>query len=154
MAPLDENPNCLSTHASFRLVGDRLATAEVIRLTGVAPSFAADKGSVRPPKGSRGRAITQGTGVWSLGSKGSLDSTSVERHLLWLLDRLEPTRDALLAAAAKYAASADFFCYWLSATGHGGPEVSAPTLERIASFNASLGFDYYGPYDDSVGVSS
>ncbi len=59
-----------------------------------------------------------------------------------------------LGAATELAATADFFCYWLSATGHGGPEVSAPMLERIASFNASLGFDYYGPYDDSVGVSS
>jgi hypothetical protein len=44
---------------------------------------------------------------------------------------------------------ADFFCYWLSATGHGGPELSAGTLGRIAALGASLGFDFYGPFDDA-----
>jgi hypothetical protein len=53
----------------------------------------------------------------------------------------------LLAAAETYGAAADFFCFWLSATGHGGPEVSPGTLARIVRFNASLGFDCYGSDD-------
>jgi len=63
--------------------------------------------------------------------------------LLWLLDLIEPAREAILATAQQYGADADFSVGWFSATGQGGPDISAPTLERIASFNAYLGFDIY-----------
>jgi hypothetical protein len=153
VSSLDENPNCRSTHASFRLIGDRLVTAEVTRETGIAPTFASDKGTARPSTREGRQTITQRTGVWSLSSEGRLASTSLERHLIWLLDRIEPGRDPLRAAAEKYGATADFFCYWLSATGSGGPEVSPGTLARIAGLNASLGFDCYDSEHAFLGVS-
>ena len=149
IAPLDENPNCRITHVSLRLIGDHLPTAEVTARTGLEPTFAADKGAARPagPR-SRSSVYTQPSGVWYVSSEGHVDSTSLERHLIWLLDRIEPARQALLAVAAEHGARVDFFVYWVSASGEGGPEITAPSLERIASLNASLGFDIYDESDD------
>lgn len=38
---------------------------------------------------------------------------------------------------------ADVFCYWVSATGTGGPEFSPEVLERLARNRLTLGFDIY-----------
>jgi hypothetical protein len=156
MSSLDENPNCRSTWATFRLLGDRLITDEVTRRTGIEPTFASDKGALRSTgRKKKSKTITQRTGAWYLSSEGQLQTTSVERHLIWLLDQIEPARETFLEIAETHDAIADFFCYWLSASGHGGPEVSAGALARISRLNATLGFDFYGPYDDTpLGVSS
>jgi len=62
--------------------------------------------------------------------------------------RSSPAKEELLAVAREQSLTADFFCYWVSATGHGGPEIGADTLRRISELGASLGFDQYGPWDD------
>jgi hypothetical protein len=72
----------------------------------------------------------------------------VERHLTYVLEKVEPAKEELLAVVREQGLTADFFCYWVSATGHGGPEVGADTLRRISELGASLGFDLYGPWDD------
>jgi hypothetical protein len=55
----------------------------------------------------------------------------------------------LKALRREHELRGDFFCYWLSASGHGGPEVSPTTLARIAALDLSLGIDFYGPLEDS-----
>jgi hypothetical protein len=148
MTVAGENPNCAATYASFRLAGDGLVTAEVTRQVGLEPDFAAEKGEVRGRVPAGG--VRQPTGVWSISSERRLHTTNIERHLICLLDILETQRPAVLAVAEQQGLEADFFCYWVSATGHGGPELSAETLTRIAVLNASLGFDFY---DGSSGSS-
>jgi hypothetical protein len=141
MAPLDESPNCELTYASFRLAGDGLVAAEVTTRLGIVPRFAADRWSsiAGVPAGR------QRTGVWILSSDDQIASTSVERHLVYLLAALEPRADTLRALRAEQDLDAGIWCYWRSATGHGGPEVSPSTLARIAALDTWLGFDFYGP---------
>jgi hypothetical protein len=79
-----------------------------------------------------GTVRRQRTGVWSLSTENIVRSTSLERHLIHVLDALEPAASALHALLSAVGIRADFFCCWLSATGHGGPEGSAETLGRIA----------------------
>jgi hypothetical protein len=131
---------------SFRLGGDRLAPEAVERATGLVADFAAAKGDVR--RSSTAREIRQRTGVWLVTSEGRVESTSVERHLIYVLEKVEPAKEELLAVAREQGLTADFFCYCVSATGHGGPEIGADTLRRISELGASLGFDLYGPWDD------
>jgi hypothetical protein len=38
---------------------------------------------------------------------------------------------------------ADILCYWVSATGNGGPEFSPEVLARLARLQLRLGFDIY-----------
>jgi hypothetical protein len=57
----------------------------------------------------------------------------------------------LHAVIQEQGLRADFYCYWVSATGQGGPEVSPETLARIAALGASLGFEFHGPWGDDDG---
>jgi hypothetical protein len=144
---LDENPNCARTHASFRLAGSELIVADVTRRLGLKPQFTAEKGELRSAR--RGEPIRQPTGIWSISSENALETTSIERHLRFLLSELEPVSEALAEVVESQGLDADFFCYWLSATGHGGPEVTPETLRQIADLRAVLGFDFYGPFPES-----
>jgi hypothetical protein len=140
---LDENPNCDRTYASFRLVGDSLDPNAATRALKLQPTLARAKGqellsnSGRPPRRQR-------TAVWLLSTDDVIKSTSLERHLRHLLDALEPSAWAIRSLLSEETVRADFFCYWVSATGHGGPQASPGTLSRIGALNASLGFDFYG----------
>ena len=118
-SPLDENPNCEEAHATFRLVGDELRVEEVTRRLGIDPDFEAARDQIRRSR-LRRRAIRERTGVWYVSTDGKLSTTSAERHLLWLLELIEPAGDELRALCEEQGLSADFGCYWVSATGHGG----------------------------------
>lgn len=146
MSSLEENPKCARTYASFRLVGDALDPVEVDRRIGVKSDLARSKGEVVTYP--TGRQFAQRTGVWLISSDDLITTTSIERHLILLLDILEPRRSDLLSLVEKYAVKADFFCLWKSTDGDGGPEVSPATLARIAHLGASLGFDFYPPSAD------
>lgn len=144
MTSLDENPNCSRTHATFRLSGDTLNPDDVTAALALTPTQAIAKDQ-EVPAGPKGKVRRQRTGIWLLGTEEKLESTSLERHLIYLLDAIDPAARALDALRTQHGLRADFFCYWLSATGHGGPEVSPATLARIAA----LGIDFYGPFKDS-----
>jgi Domain of unknown function (DUF4279) len=135
MTALDENPNCARTHATFRLTGDSLDPDEISAALGI-------------PAGREGTIRRQRTRVWLLASEHTVESTSLERHLIHLLDAIEPAAATVGTLRREYDLRADFFCYWLSATGHGGPELSPDTLRRIAELDAVLGIDFYGPAAD------
>jgi hypothetical protein len=135
MTALDENPNCARTHATFRLTGDSLDPDEISAALGI-------------PAGRGGTIRRQRTRVWLLASEHTVESTSLERHLIHLLDAIEPAAATVDTLRREYDLRADFFCYWLSATGHGGPELSPDTLRRIAELDAVLGIDFYGPTAD------
>jgi hypothetical protein len=117
--------------------------------TGLVGDFGAEKGHLHVS--SSGRTVTQRTGVWSVTTEQRVESTSIERHLVFLLEQLEPVGSELLALAEEQGLAADFFCYWVSADGDGGPIVSPTTLKRIGAMRATLGFDFYGPFLEAEG---
>jgi ABC-type transporter Mla subunit MlaD len=136
-----ENPNCAETFASLRLYGDALVPAEVSRLLHLEPADAAAKGDRMVS--SSGKPRIASTARWILTTQGTLDSTDLEAHVLWLLDRLEAAR--VMPLTLPGVSRADVSCYWASATGNGGPDFSPETLARLAQLNLRLGFDLYFP---------
>jgi hypothetical protein len=143
MSALDENPNCEATHATFRLSGDSLDPREVEEALGLRGDFGAAKGEIRRAGRAVHRTVRQPTGVWYLTTDGRLGGTSVERHLLYLLERIEPVGEKLAQLIQSSSLTADFYCYWVSATGQGGPVVSSETLGRIAVLSAELSFEFH-----------
>jgi Domain of unknown function (DUF4279) len=110
---------------------------------GLTPTRTFAKGQ-EVPVGRKGKTTRrQRTGVWLLGTEDRVESTSLERHLIHLLDAVEHATPALARLRAQRGLTVDFFCFWESATGHGGPEVSPDTLARIAALDAALGIDFY-----------
>lgn len=133
------NPNCAETFASLRLYGDALVPDEVTRLLHVEPTDRASKGAQLVA--SSGKTRTAPTGRWILESRGHVDSIDLEQHITWLLDQMESA--GITPAAIPGVSKADVFCYWLSATGQGGPELSPELLGRLAKLRLTLGLDIY-----------
>ncbi len=88
------------------------------------------------------------TGIWAITSEHNMQSTRLERHLEYLLEYLEPASLYIQELMNAPNIEIDFLCYWLSATGHGGPVISSPMLAKISALCNILGFDYYGPYEE------
>jgi Domain of unknown function (DUF4279) len=137
---LRENPNCEITNATFRLMGDLIHPDELTVLLGIQPSFSHAKGDTLE---SRAGLLKHRTGIWALESEDKLETTNLEKHLIFLLDKIEPVGAIILELITKYSLLVDFHCYWISATGQGGPLISPATLMRVANLNAYLDFEIH-----------
>jgi hypothetical protein len=135
----EDNPNCADTFASLRLFGDELQPDQVTSLLGVGPTDSAPKGLV--VVSSTGKERRAPTGRWVLSSEGQVASRDLQQHIEWLLKHLNGYHGSLLELPG--VRSADVFCYWLSATGNGGPELSPEVLRWLAARGLTLGFDLY-----------
>jgi hypothetical protein len=133
------NPNCAECFASLRLYGDALIPEGITRLFRIEPSDSAVKGEVS--KSPSGKSRQAPTGRWILGTAEKLNSTSLEKHIEWILDRLASID--LKAEDLPGVESADIFCYWNSANGHGGPEFSPQLMGRLAQNGLTLSLDIY-----------
>jgi hypothetical protein len=134
---------------SFRMGGERCNPDEITKLTGLQPSLAHRTGDDRV---SGGRVINQyREGIWCLDSDPaiSVSGTTVEEHLIYLLDQLDPSRVELTRVARERDLRVDFFCGYFMEQSNSGWDISAETLARIAALGASLGFDVYGPPEDT-----
>jgi hypothetical protein len=138
-APRVGNPNCAETFASLRFYGDALEPEEISRRLALEPTDRACRGD--QATSPSGKIRTAPTGRWILETQGQVDSTDLEQHVAWLLDRLEVT--GIVPTTLPGVSQADVFCYWVSATGNGGPEFSPQTLARLARLQLTLGFDIY-----------
>ncbi|HTR52483.1 MAG TPA: DUF4279 domain-containing protein [Kofleriaceae bacterium] len=129
----DEYKTCRATYATLRIYG--LAPDEVTRSVGLTPTVSIRPGELRHGAPARHHA-------WLLTSKEAVDSKDLRRHLDWILDQLAGRRTALRDLVDR-GARIDIFCYWLSASGHGGPTVSTIQTKKLAELEIELSFDIY-----------
>ena len=140
-----ENPNCVETHATFRVTGDQLDPAAVTRMLGIEPSFGRRKGDVY---GGPTRPIKSPTGVWALESAAAVSSRILDDHLRYLLGRVGEPTPTFGRYIGEHGLKMDLFCFWMSATGQGGPAVSSEILKQIVKLGAALDFDIYFADED------
>jgi len=132
----DNYPTCAATYATLRIYRDDLDPDEISRRLNVAPSESQKKGEPLRP----GRAAP--VGGWFLSSKGRVESKDVRRHVVWVLDQLAARGDELLRLRGE-GYKVDVSCYWLSAGGHGGPELDHEIMARLVSMGLDIWFDVY-----------
>ena len=133
----DEYATCKATFATFRLYHPDLDAGAITAKLGVQPTRTQLRG-VAPRDGGRVAV----TGGWFLSSEESVSSRDVRRHLDWVLDQLTPVAHELAALqAAGY--EADVSCYWLSASGHGGPGIRPSAAAKLVSLGLEVWFDVY-----------
>ena len=132
----DDYPTCEETYASLRIYGDHLKPDEISLRLGLVPSDSQQKGDLTQLKKSAS------VGGWFMSSQGHVESRDVQRHILWILDQLID-REALLKALQDEGYEMDVFCFWASAHGHGGPELSPEIMQRLSSMSLKIGFDVY-----------
>jgi hypothetical protein len=116
-----------------------LVPEEIGRLLGLQATESAPKGSrtVSPS----GKIRVAPTGRWILETRGHVSSTEAERHVKWLLDQLDAT--GLVPVNIPGVFRSIMSCFWVSATGNGGPQFSPEVLGRLAKYHLVLGLDIY-----------
>lgn len=146
---LRENDNCEKTSASFRIAGEGLNPDSITRRLGTEPSYCHSAGHTKTLR--NGMVVRYRSGIWILDSEGKLSSTSLERHLLFLLGLIEEKSPEIVPFVASPSYRVDFLCCWMSATGHGGPVLSGSILKRLAPLCNEVNFDLYGIGDIQLG---
>jgi hypothetical protein len=137
----DGNPSCRETFATFRVAHESLAPESITRDLGLEPSAAHRKGDLMYPKNPASDHRHR-SGQWSLSTNGRVESRDLRRHVVWLLDRLEPKRAALVRLQCD-GFRIDIFCFWCSAAGQGGPMLDPNQMGRLASLALPIVFDVY-----------
>jgi len=131
----DNYPTCEQTYATLRILHDELDPEHVSKTLNLVPSKTQRKGEAS----SSHRVVIGG---WFLSSKDHVASKDVRRHIAWLLDQLEDHKSNLLSLQER-GYRMDIFCFWKSASGHGGPELDHELMQRLVAFRLNVGFDVY-----------
>lgn len=139
----DSYATCNRTWAHFRVFGDAVDPDYVTELLALTPRNAWHKGDPQPrpylPPVAR-------TGMWSISTKGVLDSRDLRRHLDHIADQLDGKRDALQALRDR-GWKLDVMCFW-EAANSGGPTLSPHQMCRFANLGLDVWIDFY-PSPDS-----
>jgi hypothetical protein len=132
----DDYPTCKATYATLRIYHDELEPDIVTSRLVLAPSESQKKGKKLGP--NRMAPV----GGWFLSSQDHVISKDVRRHVAWLLDQVAGREDQFLKLQDE-GYKTDIFCYWRSASGHGGPELDPELMQRLVSLRLIIGFDVY-----------
>lgn len=133
-APYDDAyPSCEGTCATLRIFPRALDPDEVTKRLGVEPT--ATQREVARPGAAPARLH-----AWLLSSEGQVDSRDLRRHLDWIVGKLAgkgPSLDAL----RREGAVMDVGCVWLSSQARGGPTLSTPQMQALASLGLEVWLD-------------
>jgi hypothetical protein len=141
----DDYATCHKTYATLMIIHPELDPDTVTQNLGIQPTRTYRRGEVRNPQG-RCPFVYQ-RGGWFLESEGAVQSRDARRHIDWLLDRVEPHREALNRwQVAGYQTVIN--CYWDSAYGQGGPMLGPVLMGRVSNLGLELWFDIFLHYYD------
>ena len=136
-------PTCQRTYATLRIYPERYGPEEVTARLGLEPSKWQSRGEVWVP-GSRPAPVH----AWLLSSDGVIASRDVRLHIDWLLSRIG-SRGEMIRTLQAEGCKMDISCFWVSASGHGGPSVRPAQMGELARLNLELWFDVYLGGDDA-----
>ncbi len=140
LTPIDDAyPSCERTCARLHVYPQNIDPRELTRRLGLLPTSVAIKGM--ETTNSLGRVRVAPLNGWFLSSESSVDSRDVRRHIDWLLERLDPARDAILALQGEPGVRMAVSCVWWSNAGNGGPVVWPEQMRRLATLNLECGFE-------------
>lgn len=142
---LRENPNCKETDVTFGIVGELLNPEEIESKIKIKADFSYAKNQVYY-LGNKPR-VNKRQGIWQISTEDKLITTSVEKHFLYLLDRLEPVKEEIIEITEKYSLITYFNCSYTFTLIPGGPTLSQKTVKKIASLKAYLSF-YLQEYEE------
>ncbi|MHB8859931.1 MAG: DUF4279 domain-containing protein [Thermoleophilia bacterium] len=136
----DKYATCARTYATLRVFHENLDPDEISKILGISYTRAYRKGD--PHSKANPETVKRHYGAWLLDSKHHVNSRDSRRHIDWLLDQLEERSEAIHYLFSE-GCKIDFFCFWESAHGHGGPTISPNQSTRLGKMNIDLMFDVY-----------
>jgi hypothetical protein len=146
----DSYPTCERTMAEFRVYPGDINPDEVTQMLGLEPTSTQRMGG--QSTNSLGRVRISKKNGWFLSSENSIDSLDLRRHLDWLLEKIEPSAEAITQLQRTTGVSMTVHCVWWSAHGEGGPTLWPIQMRRLAALDLECGFEiaFYGSYDEQV----
>jgi hypothetical protein len=140
----DDYPTCAETYATLRLYHREQSAGHVTAALNIEPCETQKIGDTYE---ARSVIRTKKLNGWFLCTKKSVASFDAEKHLSYLLDRLENKANEL-RSLIEQGWRADIACMWDSEYGHGGPALSPELMTRLARLGIELWFDiyFYGAY--------
>jgi hypothetical protein len=145
--PIDtREPSCERTAAELQIYSGDVRPESVTSRLEITPTSEVTLGEPskyrnpeNPPRGK--------VNAWFLSSEEKIESMDVRDHLDWLLERIIPRRDALLALQQEPGVLMSVYCPWWAKTGGGGPTLWPEQMRALADLNleCTFGFADYGP---------
>lgn len=136
-------PSYREARASLRFMGETLDPLMVDRALRLPHDHVHRMGSPRLSRSKSGKVIDLGDhteGIWTMTSKGWVDSRKLEVHVQWILDQIEPRAEAI-AELLISGVSGDIFCYSIGTTAS-PPTLTKATRSRVEALGLRLEIDY------------
>lgn len=114
----DEYPACERACAQLLIYPGEMDPALVTQQLNLEPTSIQRMGEVI--RNSLGRERSISLNGWFLSSEGKSSSMDLRHHLDWLLEKLAPRREALIALQDIRCLTMGINCIWWSASGQGG----------------------------------
>ncbi|MFO1379297.1 MAG: DUF4279 domain-containing protein [Chitinivorax sp.] len=128
---IDDYSACESTYATLRIYPGDINPVEITKRMGIEPS-----------KLSMANISRRSINGWFLSTKGHVESKDSRRHIDWLLNKIEPVTLQILELQ-KNGARMDICCFWVSATGNGGPIISSKQMKRLLPLGLDVWWDVW-----------
>lgn len=140
----DDYPTCAATYVTLRVFD-------------VDPDAVTERLRVQPTKTQRQgehwkthhglSSVPHRRDGWFLCTKDCVNSKDLRRHVDWLIEQVRTSAQALRQLQDE-GAHTDVFCYWVSASGQGGPSLYPETMSKLGELRLEIGFDIYSANSD------
>jgi hypothetical protein len=130
-------------HASFSIAGDRVVPEFWTSYFRIKPDTAVIKGEPFTTPSGRISSVPGRTGVWSVTSKGHVQSDLLEPHLRYLIERLVLPRPDLREFIQRADARMRFFCYWDNYAGDRVPHIPDDIHTMMEAMGGTIEIDEY-----------
>lgn len=144
----DAYGSCERTYAELRIYSGSMDPDAISGRLGITPTSVQRKGERKTNSLGRSREVP--LNGWFFSSEGKTASRDLRRHLDWILDRVEPTKDQLAEIQSRVGVTMLINCVWWSAMGMGGPTLWPEQMRRIANLNLECSFElaFFGTDSD------
>jgi hypothetical protein len=135
-----EDESIRECNVSLRIGGNFTDASLITRRLQIDPTRAYGKDEKYVSK-TTGETFEHPIGHWSISSE-ALNSTSVERHCEFLLNIIEPVKEAIQEFINDPNVWVSIVFWWASTVGHGGYSISPDKAIRLASLCQDFRFHF------------
>lgn len=130
--------NLARPYVKFILQGEPVDPDQITEVLGVLPARRFKKGDSYGKKGNK-RPI----GLWSISSRDIVESGDLQKHIVWILDLLEPVKDKLANFVSQEGIDASFKVVFNLFIHEWDDVISSTFIKRISDLNVHFKISIY-----------
>ena len=142
----DDYATCKRTYATLRIYPGDSGPEYVTKALGIEPT----RIQLAATTSASGKPIRR-INAWFLSTKDVLESRDTRRHLDWIASKLSG-KENVLVRLKESGVIMDISCFWLSASGHGGPILSPMQMRKLIEMDIEIWWDVYFEESDIESV--